>query len=191
MHLDQLANTFHEVIASFQANILFSAALIAILLAVHIVNLSLGYRLNILGIYPRTFHGLLGIFFAPFLHQDFNHLFFNSIPFFILSNLILAEGRSQFYYVSLIVIIVGGFALWMFGKRGIHIGASGVIMGYFGYLLAHAYMDLTATSIILAVLTLYYFGGLVGSLFPSAHKNVSWVGHVFGFLAGLLAVYLS
>jgi membrane associated rhomboid family serine protease len=132
---------------------------------------------------------LTGIFFAPFLHHDFNHLFFNSVPFFILTNLVLLHGQLNFYICSLIIICGGGLGVWLFGRRAVHIGASGLIMGYFGYLLAEAYYNLSAITIILAVLALYYFGGLIFALIPGARKDVSFSGHLFGFLSGVLAAY--
>lgn len=190
MFLATLTDAFQEVIVSFQNNAKFAALLIGILWAIHILNKILGYRLNVLGIYPRSLHGLVGIFFTPLLHYDFNHLFFNTIPLFVLANLVLAHGRENFYCVSLIIIVLSGLAVWLFGSRSIHIGASGLIMGYFGYLLTDAYFKFTATTILLAVLALYYFGGLVSALFPSGRKDVSWAGHFFGFAAGCSSIYL-
>ena len=99
------------------------------------------------------------------------------------------RGVLTFYIVSIFVIVVGGFLLWLFGKRGIHIGASTLIMGYFGFLLAEAYFQLNATTIILAFICLYYFGGLVLALFPGK-KHISWEGHVCGFIAGIGIAYL-
>ena len=185
-----LAAAFEQVIASFQHNIHFAFLLLIILWGAQTINWISHYRLCVLGIYPRSVRGLTGIIFAPFLHRDFNHLFFNSIPLFILANLVLLHGRLNFYYTSLVIILVGGFLVWLCGKRAIHIGASGLIMGYFGYLIADAYYEFSVTTIILAALALYYFGGLALSLVPdSSRRDVSFSGHLFGFLAGVLAAY--
>lgn len=188
--MDKLAQALDLVILSIKHNSLFVLKLLMILWVFHIFNWLTHYRLNRLGILPRTFVGLRGIIFSPLLHGDFNHLFFNSVPFFVLSNLVLLNGRTVFYVVSLFIIISGGFAIWLFAKRAIHIGASTLIMGYFGYLLAEAYFQFTAVTIIVAIVALYYFGGLVLSLFPGK-KHISWEGHVFGFAAGIGAAYLS
>jgi membrane associated rhomboid family serine protease len=187
--MQAIASAIQLIIDSFIYNSKIALTWLAILWLCQIVNRLLRYVPNYLGIVPRTLFGLRGIIFSPFLHGDFNHLFFNSIPFFVLANLILMRGTLAFYIVSVFIIVFGGFLLWLFGKRGIHIGASTLIMGYFGYLLAEAYFQLNATTIILALICLYYFGGLILALFPGK-KHISWEGHVCGFVAGITTAYL-
>ena len=182
--LDQVDQTIHLL----QRNFMFVLYLIGILFALHFLNWILGYRLNILGIWPRKLLSLPGIIFAPFLHGDFNHLFFNAIPLFIMMSFVLLNGMAVFICVSAIIIVLGGLATWLFGRRGIHIGASGVIMVYWGFLLIQAYYHPTIVSIALAIVCLYYFGGFVLNLFPTRMKS-SWEAHLFGFLAGLFAFY--
>jgi membrane associated rhomboid family serine protease len=188
MNMDQITTALQAIILSVKQNSAFVFGIIGLLLLLNIINRMLGNRLNSLGIIPRTARGLIGIFFSPFLHGDFNHLFFNAIPLFVLANLVLLNGKEAFYIISLMIIVLSGFSLWLLGRRAIHIGASSLIMGYFGYLLANAYFQINATTIILGVLCLYYFGGLVSSLFPG-EKDVSWEGHVFGFFAGIATAY--
>ncbi len=187
--LEKLSTEIQQLTIATQINALFALKIVGLLWLIQIINRIMQYQLNGLGVRPRTIRGLIGVIFAPILHGNFNHLFFNSIPLFALADLILIEGEVIFYYVSGTIIIVSGFLTWLFGRRGIHIGASGLIMGYFGYLLSKAYFHLTATTVILAGICLYYFGGLFLSLFPGAKKNVSWEGHVYGFLAGIFTAY--
>ena len=186
--MDQIIVALQAIILSIKQNSVFVFGIIGLLWLLNIINRILSNRLNLLGIIPRTTHGLIGIFFSPFLHRDFNHLFFNSIPLFVLANLVLLNGRTMFYLVSLMITVLSGFSIWVIGRRAIHIGASSIIMGYFGYLLANAYFQVTATTIILGILCIYYFGGLVFNLFPG-ERDVSWEGHVFGFLAGIATAY--
>jgi len=187
--LNQVADQLQALLTLIQANMFFSLMIVAILWAVMLVNAATQYRLNALGLLPRSLRGLIGIFISPFLHGNFNHLFFNSIPIFLLSNFILIKGHHQFYCVSLTIIVLSGAAIWLVGRRAIHIGASGVIMGYWGYLLINAYQQTSVTNIMLAIITLYYFAGLLLNLFPT-DKQSSWEGHVFGFLAGIAASFL-
>jgi membrane associated rhomboid family serine protease len=187
--LAELSTTLQNVIESIKDNTPFVLYLIGILWAIHFINWLLRYRLSIFGIWPRKIFGLIGIFCSPFLHGNFSHLFFNSIPLFVLINLVLFQGRAIFYCVSLIIIIGGGFAIWLFGRRAIHIGASTVIMGYFGYLLTNVFYQPAIISIILAAVCVYYFGGLILALFPG-EKGISWESHIFGFLAGIGAAFL-
>ena len=153
-----------------------------------LLNCLLGKRLNVLGIYPRNVFGLPGIATSPFIHGDLAHLIFNSIPLFILMNFVLIQGRPVFYKVSIVIILLTGIACWIFARKSFHIGASGVVMGYFSYLLINAYHQPTIMSIVLGGVCLYYFAGLFTQLFPQ-DKTVSWEAHVFGFLAGIVASY--
>lgn len=188
--MNNLLDALMHVIAMTQQNLPIILKMLLALWVFNIINwVLLKGRLNVLGIYPRTLHGLFGIFFSPFLHGNFNHLFFNTIPLFLLLDFMLIGGLQQFYAVSLIIIVLSGLAVWLFGRRAIHIGASGLIMGYWGFLLTNAYQHPTANTIVLALVTLYYLGGLVLNLFPSDVK-VSFEGHLFGVLAGVASAFL-
>ncbi len=188
--MHSLVDQFSQTIAALQMNVPFVLTLIGCLLAIHILNWIVGFRLNILGIYPRKLFGLPGIFFSPFLHGHFNHLFFNCIPLAILTSFVLLQGMTTYLCVSFIIITLGGLGTWLIGRKGLHIGASGLIMGYWSYLLIDAYYHPTILSVALAAVCLYYFGGMIFNLFPSEVSS-SWEAHVSGFLAGLAASYLT
>jgi membrane associated rhomboid family serine protease len=160
-----------------------------VLWAINIVNWLLGSPLNALGIYPRHLVGLLGILFSPILHKNFSHLFFNSIPLFALGLAILAKGVSIFINVTAIVVVLGGFGVWLFARRAVHIGASGLVSGYFGYILADAYFEPSATAVLLAIVVAYYFGSIFLGIFPQEDK-ISWESHLFGFLSGITCAFL-
>jgi len=166
------------------------AEVIGIMWCINIVNWIIGSRLNILGIYPRKLFGLIGIPFSPILHQNFSHLFFNSIVLYILGLAILAkDGTVVFGIITAFIMILGGLGVWLFARKGVHIGASGLISGYFGYILMNAYAQPGIITIMLAILAIYYFGGILIGLFPQ-EKKTSWESHLFGFLSGILSVYL-
>jgi membrane associated rhomboid family serine protease len=174
---------------ALKANIGLSLLILGVFWGIHFINLLLGYRLNRLGIYPRHLLGLPGIITSPFLHGDFNHLFFNSIPLLVLINLLLLYGLANFISVTLMIVILSGGAIWLLGRKGFHVGASSLIMGYWGYLLVNAYENPSVVTAVLAVVCLYYFGGLIINLFH-AEEGASWEGHVFGFLAGVATNFL-
>lgn len=155
----------------------------------NIVNWLTGSKLNNFGIEPRKISGLIGIPLCPILHQNFNHLFFNSIPLFALGLAILADSIPTFIEVTIFVTIVGGFAVWLFARRAIHIGASGLVSGYFGYIVATAYTNPSFTTVLLAAVMLYYFGGIFLGIFPQKAK-VSWESHLFGFLSGVFCAFI-
>lgn len=178
-----------QITESLKENLPFLLCFIGLLWGIQIINAILKYRLNILGIYPRHLLGLPGIIFSPFLHGSFSHLIFNTLPLFILTNFVMINGKSMFYQVSAIIILIGGLGIWLFGRKGFHVGASTLIMGYLGYTLFNAVLHHSLLTILLAFVCIYYLGGLLLNLFP-AEARTSWEGHVFGFIGGILATYL-
>lgn len=186
--MDQFVNDVVNIVAAVKVNLPFVLSILGLLWLVQCVNALLGYRLNYLGIYPRSFFGLVGIVCSPFLHGNFNHLFFNSIPLFVLMSLVLVYGTTAFLHITGTIIVFSGAATWLLGRRAIHIGASNLIMGYWSFLLTLAISQHSTMTLILGAVCVYYLGGLVTGLVPT-DKSVSWEGHVFGFIAGILVAY--
>ncbi len=187
--LENLARELDIFVEGSKLHLEFWLLCFASLWGINILNWLLGSKLNILGIYPRHPLGLLGIVFSPILHQNFTHLFFNTIPLFMLGLAILARGMPIFCQITLFVIVFGGLAVWIFGRRAVHIGASGLVSGYFGYILATAYFEPSFTALLLAVFVIYYFGSIFLGIFPQEAK-VSWESHFFGFLSGIGSAYI-
>ena len=147
-------------------------------------------RLNQYGIQPHSLIGLRGILFAPFLHGDLPHLISNTIPFLVLGWLVMLQETSDFWIVTILTMIVGGLGVWLFAApTSIHIGASILIFGYLGFLLLRGYFQRNFVSIFLSVLVAFLYGGLVLGVLPTA-AGISWQGHLFGFLGGILAAKL-
>lgn len=146
--------------------------------------------LDNLGIIPRQAVGLRGLLFAPFLHGGFPHLLANTIPFLTLGWLTMIQETSDFYIVSILTMIVGGLGVWVFGATGsVHIGASILIFGYLGFLLLRGYFQKNLPSILLSVIVFFFYGGLVWGVLPS-QSGISWEGHLFGFLGGIIAAWM-
>ena len=143
-------------------------------------------RLNIYGIIPREIIGLRGILFAPFLHGGFAHLISNTIPFLVLGWFVMLQETSEFFIVTPIIMLVSGLGVWLLGSPGVHIGASGVIFGYLGFLLARGFFERNFLSILLSLLVGFLYGGLIWGVLP-IQVGVSWEGHLFGFIGGILA----
>lgn len=172
-----------------KAQLPFMGKLLLWLWGFNLVNwLLLRSKLNVLGIYPRNAFGLLGIIFSPFLHGNFTHLFFNTIPLFALGMFILALGQNVFIAVSVLIALISGFLVWLFGRKYLHIGASGVISGYFGFLLSLAYFHPTIISIVLALVTIYYFGSIFAGIIPTS-EAISWECHLTGLISGMFVMY--
>ena len=144
-------------------------------------------RLDLLGIKPHRISGLSGILFAPFLHGGFPHLVANTIPFVTLGWFVMLQETSDFFIVTVMTMIVGGLGTWLFGFLGsVHIGASSLIFGYLGFVLLRGYFQRNFVSIFLSIVIAFFYGGMLWGVLPS-DPRISWPGHLFGFLGGVLA----
>ena len=165
-------------------------AILALIWAVHLLNMLFGGALNQFGIIPRNISGLPGILFAPLLHKGWLHIISNSLPLFFLGWLVLQQGVARFYLVSSIIVVVGGAAVWLLARSAIHVGASGLVFGYFGCLLGFAYYQPNVKNILIAFVTLFFYGGMIWGVLP-LQAMISWESHLFGLLAGVLASAIS
>ncbi|MFP4380738.1 MAG: rhomboid family intramembrane serine protease [Candidatus Sumerlaeia bacterium] len=142
------------------------------------------------GVNPRRLGGLWGIAFMPFLHGSFGHLASNTLPFIILGGMIMLQGKRYFVLASMVILLVSGSMVWLLGSsESVHIGASGLVFGYFGYLLGRAWFVRSPGAISLAVVVLFFYGGLIWGLRPF-QDGVSWLGHLGGFFGGVASVWL-
>jgi membrane associated rhomboid family serine protease len=141
------------------------------------------------GIIPRNPIGLRGILFAPFLHGGWGHLIANTIPFLTLGWLVMLQETSDFYIVTIVTMIIGGLGTWLFGAtNSVHIGASILIYGYLGFLLLRGYFQRNVPSLLLSIVVFFIYGGTLWGVLPS-QMGISWQGHLFGFLGGVLAAW--
>ena len=150
------------------------------------IDLIPGVDLAQFGVVPRDRVGLRGIPVHVFVHSGFGHLLSNTVPLLILGGLI-AMRKTRFLVVcSIFIVVFSGAGVWLVGRSATHIGASGLVFGYFGCLVALGFFERGCLSIIvaLAVVAVYGFGILSGLLPLNAY--VSWEGHLFGLIAGVL-----
>lgn len=187
--IEELTASINLIVEQTKYNSNTLAVILLIPWLVFFITHFINQHFLLLGIIPRRLVGLPGILFAPLLHADFNHLFFNSIPLVVLSNFLLVNGLHYYLEVTLMITIMSGVAIWCLGKPGLHIGASALITGYWGLLVCDIYQSGTLTSIILGLISVYYFAGIFLGVFPS-QKGVSWEGHLFGLLAGIATSYI-
>ena len=171
------------------SGLLLVAGMAALMWIVEIVDLGAG-DLDANGIRPRDVDGLEGILFSPFLHGGFGHLIGNTIPFVVLGVVIGLGGLVRVGLVTAIVMVVGGLGTWLVGPEGtIHVGASGVVFGYATYLLARGIYTRRPLHLGTGVLVLLVFGTtLLFGLVPT--PGVSWQGHLFGAIGGVVAARL-
>ena len=154
-----------------------------------IVDLVPGTPFDRWGIRPRTIRGVLGIPLMPFLHDGFRHLFGNTIPFLVMGCAIASGSVARFLRVSAIVGLTAGVGVWLFARSGtVHIGASGIVFGFLTYLLSRGVIARKVTWIVGGLVVLVVYGGILWGLLPT--PGVSWTGHVFGAVGGVLAAWV-
>lgn len=187
--INELMDSLNLIITQTHNNMKILGVILLIPWCVFFITHFINSRILLLGIIPRQIRGLPGIIFAPLLHANFNHIFFNSIPLLVLSNFILIDGLHYYLVVTIMITLLSGLAIWCFAKPGLHIGASALITGYWGFLICNIYQNGTLTTLILGLLSLYYFAGIFLGIFPR-EKGVSWQGHLFGLLAGIATSYI-
>jgi len=128
---------------------------------------------------------LWGIVTSPLLHGSFSHLIGNTVPGFIFSFLIGMSGKRVFWEVTIIAGLIGGIGTWIFGGIGTnHIGASGLIYGWLGYLIVRGIFNKDIKQFLLGVVLAFIYSGLFWGLLPT-QIGVSWQGHLFGALGGI------
>lgn len=189
LNLNQIADQFNTLMVHSKEQIWLIIKLLSLIWVINLANWAMGSVLNVLGTIPRNRRGLLGIVCSWFLHANFNHLFFNSIPLFVLSLLLISFNKKMFFDATILIILLEGVSVWLLGRRGNHIGASGLIAGYFGFSLVFAYENASIVSIFLSGILLYYFGSILLSLFPSEDRT-SWESHLLGFITGIATYFL-
>jgi membrane associated rhomboid family serine protease len=162
-------------------------AMAVVLWVAEIVDLVLGHRLDRYGIEPRDGDGLVGIVAAPLLHGGFGHLISNTVPFVAMGLGIALKGAGRVLAVTAIVALVSGVGTWLLGpSSSLHIGASGVVFGYATYLLGQGLFERGLVEVGLGLLVGAVWGGaLLGGLLPE--PGVSWQGHLFGAIGGVIA----
>ncbi|MDO9617381.1 MAG: rhomboid family intramembrane serine protease [Pseudomonas sp.] len=154
----------------------------ALMLVLQLGNSLSGYSLNLWGVIPRRLESLPGVLFAPWLHGGWMHLLSNLSGLLVLGLLALLESRRDFIQASLFIILGSGLLVWLFGRQGIHVGASGWLFGLWALLLARAWFRRSWLDLLLAVLVFFLHGGWVFGLLPQ--QGVSFEYHLAGALCG-------
>lgn len=143
------------------------------------------------GLKPRSLTGVLGVFTMPFLHANLRHIIGNTIPLIVLLFLLIGS-RAESWKIVAQIVVVGGIILWVFGRNGNHIGASGLVSGLICFLILGGLLERRFISVVVAIITFVLYGGSLLWGFLPSDPNVSWDGHLCGAIAGgLLAFQLA
>ncbi|MGH3787137.1 MAG: rhomboid family intramembrane serine protease [Pseudonocardiaceae bacterium] len=163
------------------------AAFTGLLYVTEAVDMVLGGELDqSRGIEPRRLDGLDGVLWGPLLHDGWPHLVANTVPVLVLGFFALAGGVGQFVAVTATIWLVGCLGTWLTGSPGVHLGASILIFGWLVFLLIRGFFARSPAQILLAVALFAVWGGVLWGVLPGT-PGISWEGHLFGALGGLLA----
>ena len=151
------------------------------------------FRFNVdlksFGIQPRKIEGISGIIFSPFLHSSLEHLFNNSIPLFLLSSAIFFFYRTISWKIIFLGIFLSGLLTWIIGRDSTHIGASGLIYVLISFIFFKGIISKNFNLMALSLIVVFIYGGTIWYVFP-IKNNMSWEGHLSGFMIGILLALL-
>lgn len=155
---------------------------------IHLLQELLGWNLGYLGVHPLEWSGLIGIITAPFIHGDFSHLINNSIPFLVLSTMIVYFYRSVAFRSILMVYLLTGLAVWLGARSVFHIGASGVVYGLVTFVMGNGLFRRNKKSVVLALIVFLFYSGMLVGVLPN-QQGISWESHLYGALVGFFVSY--
>lgn len=178
-----------EKTASFEQQLNFALRLFVLLTVVELLNFISGRQLNYFALVPRELDQLLGIFISPFLHGSLMHFASNIVPICLFALLAMQYGPKCFWQVTGFIFVVSGSLVWILGRDAYHLGASGMVYGYFGFLLYAGFLSGKIKLILISLAVGFFYGGLIFGVLPM-QRYISWESHLFGFLAGLAAAQL-
>jgi len=166
-------------------------AFVALLWVLQVFNWADGYRLDVdYGILPHNVSRLPEIFTAPFLHISWQHIEGNTVPLFVLGVLAAYRGIKKFLLMTLIVAVASGLAVWLFQSSGeLTVGASGLIFGYFGYVVVRGFFDRNLLDIGVGIVAGLLYWTILQVAIPGT-PGISWIGHLGGLFGGVLAAWL-
>ncbi|MEU8568594.1 rhomboid family intramembrane serine protease [Streptomyces pathocidini] len=163
---------------------------VALLWVLEFADTASGHALDTYGITPRDPAELRDIVPAAFLHFGFDHLAANTVPLLLLGFIAAISGIRCFLAVTAVIILASGLGVWLFAPgNSLTAGASGVVFGLFGYLLVRGFADRRPLYVIVGLVVAFFYGSMLWGVLPTA-SGVSWQGHLFGLLGGVLAAFL-
>jgi membrane associated rhomboid family serine protease len=176
---------------TFRNALIVMGAFLVLIWGLQVLNWADAYRLDTdYGIYPDNVSKLQDIFLAPFLHVSWQHIEGNSVPLFVLGVLAAYRSIKTFLFVTLIAAITSGMAVWIFqSSHTVTVGASGLIFGYFGYVLLRGLFDRNLVDIAVGLVAGVLYWAILAVAIPGT-PGVSWIDHVGGLVGGVLAAWL-
>ena len=166
-----------------------AAAFVVLLWVIEFVDVMTSESLDQYGIEPRTQEGLVGIAAAPLLHSGWAHLESNSVPLLILGFLVAAVSTGRLFGVLAWAWIVSGVGVWLVGPPdSVTVGASSLVFGLLTYVMVVGFLERRPIGILVGIGVFLVYGSVLIGVLPG-EAGVSWQGHLFGAIGGVLAAY--
>ncbi|WP_433546258.1 rhomboid family intramembrane serine protease [Streptomyces sp. CA-294286] len=163
-------------------------AWVALLWVLEAVDSATG-ALHTFGLSPRALPELRDVLPMAFLHHGFDHVASNTAPLLVLGFIAALGGLRRFAAVVLTIMVVGGLGVWLTAPdNSLTAGASGVVFGLFGYLVVRGFVDRRPWDVVIGVVVAAVYGSILWGVLPT-HTAVSWQGHLFGLVGGVLAAF--
>ncbi|MFE4451288.1 rhomboid family intramembrane serine protease [Streptomyces sp. NPDC056796] len=165
-------------------------AWIALLWLLEGIDTATGHSLDTYGVSPREPAELADIVPSAFLHSGWEHVASNTVPLLVLGFIAALGGIRRFAAVVLVVIVTSGLGVWLTAPPNtVTLGASGVVFGLFGYLLVRGFVDRRPLDIVVGVVIAAVYGSLLWGVLPT-DSGISWQGHLFGLVGGVVAAFV-
>jgi len=176
----------------FLKSLIIPLLLLIVMWAVKIIEYTWKLDFTELGVYPLKASGLIGIITAPFIHENFEHLISNSIPFFLLTLTLFYFYKGISGRVLILIWIIDGICVWLSGREAYHIGASGIVYGLASFLFFSGIVRRDSRLAAITLVIAFLYGSMVWGIFPDffPDKNISFEAHLWGLIAGVVfAIY--
>lgn len=175
----------NKILSSF----FYSGLFVLLLWMVQFTQWAIDKDISTYGVLPGKIEGLIGILTAPLIHADFSHLVSNSVTLFFLLFGIFYFYRTSVVKIFFIIYIVHGLLVWLFARQSYHIGASGLLYGFAGFLFFSGLFRKDKRSMALSLLIVFLYGGLVWGVLPTDPK-ISFESHLSGALVGIVCAFI-
>ncbi len=170
----------------FKFALLVSALLVLVLWLVKLWEVSFGVDFSTFGVYPRQLSGLKGIIFAPFIHASFKHLYSNSLPLFVLTFTLFYVYPRQAFKVFIAGWLMTYALLWLIGRPGYHIGASGLVYMLTSFCIFSGLFSMKKSLLAISLAVIFLYGSSIWGMLPSFAFDRSWEGHLSGYIVGFI-----
>ncbi|WP_440880432.1 rhomboid family intramembrane serine protease [Tenacibaculum sp. C7A-26P2] len=174
---------------SLEKIIIVPIVFVLIIWTIYWFEIKFGFNFNKYGVYPRSFKGLRGVLFSPFIHSGVSHLFNNSVPLFVLASLTLYFYKEVAVKIFIYGGLLTGFLTWLIGRESNHIGASGIVYLLFSFIFFSGIIKRHFRLVAVSLVVIFLYGSMIWYVFP-IKEGISWEGHLSGFIVGVIFAFI-